>query len=165
MATRRMTKGCTQWRSRGLVHKWIGPHYSLLDFTVIQHVTMRLQQNFAHATTAQLSWHVQNFVAITWLSCLKYNEMLFPSDLYCELEVISRTGSRSTFLPYEVLTADTKDPVKRPFEKFVDMIFTLLTGHGTCSFRSSNKYRQKIWPCGEPSLLHVMHWHWLFTHI
>ena len=34
---------------------------------VIQLPMIILQQNFAHATTAQLSYHVQNFVAITSL--------------------------------------------------------------------------------------------------
>ena len=29
---------------------------------------IRTPQSFAHVTTAQLSWHVQNFVSITWLS-------------------------------------------------------------------------------------------------
>ena len=36
-------------------------------FAVIQFLIMKLQQIFAHAMTAQLSWHVQNFVAITEL--------------------------------------------------------------------------------------------------
>ena len=35
-------------------------------FTVICILEVRWLQNFAHAMTAQLSWHVQNLVAATW---------------------------------------------------------------------------------------------------
>ena len=43
---------------------------------VIPLLAIRLQQIFAHATTAQLSGHVQNFVAITVLeSRWKWNEI------------------------------------------------------------------------------------------
>ena len=34
-------------------------------FVVISFVATRLLQNFAYAMTAELSWHVQNFVVIT----------------------------------------------------------------------------------------------------
>ena len=38
-------------------------------FVVIPHMAYRLLQIYAHATTAMLSWHVQNFVAISPIRC------------------------------------------------------------------------------------------------
>ena len=66
-------------------HPWAGYHtwYSTTHFTddfsltfwisrkiclnVIHFLSIRLQPNFARAMTAMLSWHMQNFVAITML--------------------------------------------------------------------------------------------------
>ena len=51
-------------------------------FYVIIHVQVtRSLHNFAHAMTAQLSWHVQNFVVIVSLkSELEINEIWVKSD-------------------------------------------------------------------------------------
>ena len=48
----------------GTHHSWCTIQISCkFHFTLIYKVIMWLLQNFAHAMTAQLSWHVQNFVA------------------------------------------------------------------------------------------------------
>ena len=52
------------------------------DLVLIQSLGIRSQQSFAHVTTAQLSFHVQNFAAITLLeSRWEQNEM---SNLNCD---------------------------------------------------------------------------------
>ena len=38
-----------------------------IHFVIIPILAIRLLQIFGHATTAQLSWHVQNCVVINWL--------------------------------------------------------------------------------------------------
>ena len=64
---------------------------------VIQLLATRSQQSFAHATTAQLSCHVQNFVAITLLeSRWDQNEISIECDL--RWKAVSGTGPR-THLP------------------------------------------------------------------
>ena len=45
-------------------------------------------KNFAHATTAQLSWHVQNFV-VTPCPVNESQQMLYPSNLNCEWICVS----------------------------------------------------------------------------
>ena len=40
-------------------------------------------QNFVHGTTAVLSWHVENFVAIWWPATVSYSKTKFPSNLNC----------------------------------------------------------------------------------
>ena len=54
-------------------------------------LAIRSQQIFAHATTAQLSCHVQNFVAITILeSRWEWNEIFI--NLNCDGKTVSETG-------------------------------------------------------------------------
>ena len=59
--------------SRDEISTGLGAHFANdlvrweICLVVIQSLAIRLQQNFAHATTAQLSCHVQNFVAIALL--------------------------------------------------------------------------------------------------
>ena len=49
-------------------------------------MVIRLQQIFAHATTAQLSWHVQNFVATTrWLETEIFSEFEFDRKIFSEM--------------------------------------------------------------------------------
>ena len=46
---------------------------------------MSSQQNFAHAMTAVLSWHVQNFVVIQYLEIeLKENLFSVKFEFLCE---------------------------------------------------------------------------------
>ena len=53
-----------------------------LHLAVIPLLAIRLQQIFAHATTAQLSCHVQNFVAITVLeSRWEWNDISIKFEL------------------------------------------------------------------------------------
>ena len=53
-----------------------------------------LQQNFAHGTTAVLSWHVQNFVAIWWpVTELQQGKVYFN----CGQKIVSETGPSPWF--------------------------------------------------------------------
>ena len=53
------------------------------------------QQIFAHATTAQLSCHVQNFVVIAVLELrLEWNEISEISNLNCDGKTVCETGRR-----------------------------------------------------------------------
>ena len=62
-----------------------------LRLAVIPLLALRSQQVFAHTTTAQLSCHVQNFVAIT-VFYRDESEARFPSDLSCDGGTVSETG-------------------------------------------------------------------------
>ena len=56
---------------------------NLSGLAIIPSLTIRSQQIFAHVTTAQLSWHVQNFVAITVLaSRWEWNEISIEFELW-----------------------------------------------------------------------------------
>ena len=56
----------SHFRCRGPFHKGFFARNSnpMQISTVIQKLVVTLQQLFAHTTTEQLSWHVQNFEAI-----------------------------------------------------------------------------------------------------
>ena len=51
-------------------------------FNVIQLLAIRLLQIFAHAMTAWLLWHVQNFVATKWLHLFNHNDFSIEFELY-----------------------------------------------------------------------------------
>ena len=66
--------------------------WSKFHFTLVQNLTRWSLQNFAHGTTAVLSWHVK----ILWQSCeqwLNYSKAKFPSNLNCEQNSVSEMGS------------------------------------------------------------------------
>ena len=62
------------------------------NFDIIQYLTKQLLQIYAHVTTAVLSWHMQNFVAMI-LSQLGWeqNEILYY--LKCECKIISEMAA------------------------------------------------------------------------
>ena len=62
-----------------------------LCLAVIPLLAIRLQQIFAHATTAQLSCHVQNFVAITVLE-LRWEWSEISIEFDCDGKTVSETG-------------------------------------------------------------------------
>ena len=62
---------------------------SLTIFYIIQFLVIRLRLNFAHATTALLSWHMQNLVAILPLqSVLKQNNISIKNYHYNETALV-----------------------------------------------------------------------------
>ena len=68
---------------------------------VIQLLAIRSQQVFAHATTAQLSWHVQKFVTITLLESGE-RKTRCPSNLNCNRKA-SVKGALSSRLHVDFL--------------------------------------------------------------
>ena len=62
---------------------------------LIQLLVIISQQNLAHTTTAQLSCHVPNFVAITY-QYLDESKMKFPSHLNCDGKIVSEMGPSFT---------------------------------------------------------------------
>ena len=57
-------------------------------------LAVRSQWNFAHATTVQLLWHVQNMAAIIPLE-LGWGETEFPLNLNCDGKNVSDMGPSS----------------------------------------------------------------------
>ena len=63
-----------------------------LRLAITPSLAIRSQQIFAHATTAQLSCHVQNFVAITVLeSRREWNEIFIEFEFNCDGKTVSET--------------------------------------------------------------------------
>ena len=65
-----------------------------LRLAVIPLLAIRSKQIFAHARTAQLSCHIQNFAASTALETGK-SETKLPSNLNCDGKPVSETGPSS----------------------------------------------------------------------
>ena len=55
-------------------------------------MVIALLQIIAHATTAELSWHVQNFVAITWLKFEWVQNDIFVDFFYKKNEIFGEMG-------------------------------------------------------------------------
>ena len=53
-----------------------------IPFAVVPFFEYKSQQNFARTTVAQLSWHVQNFVAILYIRDEMTVKQKFPWNLY-----------------------------------------------------------------------------------
>ena len=51
------------------------------------------QQNFAHVTTVKLSWHVQNFVVISWI-CYEQEYYKIEFNFEFDCNSISGMGTR-----------------------------------------------------------------------
>ena len=55
-------------------------------------MVIALLQIIAHATTAELLWHVQNFVAITWLKFEWVQNDIFVDFFYKKNEIFGEMG-------------------------------------------------------------------------
>ena len=91
-----------------------------LCLAVIQLLPVRSQQIFAHAMTAQLSWHVQNFVVITLSeSMLKQNQISIKFEWQCDYHqwnghLNKHSISKQTILSTHFIQAVTCHIVIRP---------------------------------------------------
>ena len=64
-----------------------------INFAQIPFLAIILQQTFVHATTAQLSCQVQNFVAIAELE-FRESKIRASSNLNCDGKIISKMDAR-----------------------------------------------------------------------
>ena len=86
-----------------------------ISLVVIPLLVIRSQQNFAHAPTAQLSCHEQNFIAITVLK-LSWTWTKFPSNLNCEVKTVSEPRPRSLLHMWKYFNNLCHDSVKELYE-------------------------------------------------
>ena len=74
-----------------------------LRLAVIPLLALRSLNIFTHATAAQLSCHVQNFVVITMLES-RESETKFPSNLNCNGKTVTETGPSPTSFDLVLVT-------------------------------------------------------------
>ena len=88
---------------RPLSHKWYFHRIwneTKIWSALVENVIYQPQRNFAHVTTVQLSWHVQNFVVIDW-ACFTLQRSKFWSNFEFDQNTISGTGAWSLLrLPF-----------------------------------------------------------------
>ena len=132
-------EGCAPHRLLGLLQSQSRAHF-MNDFSIVIQIRWAIGlcvtplqaiislQKFAHATTAQLSYHEQNFIAITSYK-LDESIMKFPSNLNYDGKIVHEMGLRvllkCRYMGHPVLIVDMGDslPSLNNFILFSEQVF------------------------------------------